>query len=350
MPDLVIDGQTVNQDSKAYIIVDIGHNHQGDLELAKEMVLAAKQSGGDAMKFQTRHPKDVYSVAEYNRVSDNPNWFGRTYGEHREHLELADDEWQDLFEFCNEVEVTGFSTPFDFKSVDLLEKLNVPAYKVASGDATNIPMIKYIAETGKPVIVSTGGCNMSEVQRIYDEVMAINPQLALLQCTCIYPAPPDVQNLRVIGTYGESFPDVVTGLSTHNPNWWVNLAAYALGGRIFENHFTTDRTLKGTDQAFSLTPDMLREYRTAIDEVAVAMGSADKFQESIEEAPTLERRKKLVWANDLEAGHLVVAGDAVAKCPGDGVGPWMLDQIEGRKVREAVAAESDVRLTQVVEA
>ena len=350
MQDLVIDGQTVNQDSKAYIIVDIGHNHQGDLALAKEMVLAAKQSGGDAMKFQTRHPRDVYSVAEYNRVSDNPNWFGRTYGEHREHLELADDEWQDLFEFCNEVEVTGFSTPFDFKSVDLLEKLNVPAYKVASGDATNIPMIKYIAETGKPVIVSTGGCNMSEVQRIYDEVMAINPQLALLQCTCIYPAPPDVQNLRVVGTYRESFPDVVTGLSTHNPNWWINLAAYALGGRIFENHFTTDRTLKGTDQAFSLTPDMLREYRTAIDEVAVAMGSADKFQESIEAAPTLERRKKLVWANDLEAGHLVVAGDAVPKCPGGGVGPWMLDQIQGQQLRETVAAESDVRLTQMAEA
>jgi N-acetylneuraminate synthase/sialic acid synthase len=133
-------------------------------------------------------------------------------------------------------------------------------------------MIKYIAETGKPLIVITGGCEMPEVQHIYDEVMPINSQLPLLQCTCIYPAPPEVQNLRVVGTYREAFPDVVTGLSTHNPNWWVNLAAYALGGRIFENHFTTDRTLKGTDQAFSVTPDMLREYRSAIDEVAVAWG------------------------------------------------------------------------------
>ena len=349
MPELVIDGRTISESSKAYLVMDIGHNPQGNLTLAKEMVLAAKESGADAMKFQTRHPRDVYSVAEYNRVSDNPNWFGRTYGEHREHLEFSQDEWEQLLQFCKDEEVTAFSTPFDFKSVDQLEQLDVPAFKVASGDATNIPMIEYIAKTNKPMLVSTGGCTMPEVQRVYDAVMPINGRLAILQCSCVYPAPPEIQNVRVVGAYQDAFPDILTGLSSHNPNWWVNLAAYALGGRIFENHFTTDRTLKGTDHVFSLTPDMLKEYRSAIDEVAVALGSAEKFPMPVEEAPTLERRKKLIWAKDLEAGHVVAPADIALKCPGDGVEPWMLTEVYGRRLKQPVAAESSVELTQVPE-
>jgi len=339
---LKIADRVINDDSPAYIIAEIGHNHAHEMWKAKAMVLSAKQVGVSAVKFQTRHPKEVYSVAEYNRVSDNPNWLDRVYGLHREKLEFSRSEWFEIRDFCQDNNVPMISTPFDFKSVDLLAELEMPVYKIASGDATNIPMIEYVAMLGKPLLVSTGGCTLDDVRRVYDAVMPINQQLALLQCACVYPAPSTAMNLRVIETYHREFPECVIGLSSHHPNWAVNIAAYTLGARIFENHFTNDRAWKGTDNAFSLDMGMMRAFVDGVHEVREALGTDEKFPTPIEVKPTIERRKKLVAARRIAKGKVIERDDLAMRCPGDGIPPFQLRRLIGERATVDIEAETDI--------
>ncbi len=351
MRELWIDGTRIADDTKAYVIADIGHNHEGLIGKAKQMVMTAKEAGVSAVKFQTRTPREVYSKAEYERESDNPQWMAKTYGAHREALEFSVDEWRELFRFCREdVGITAISTPFDFTSADLLNDLGIPAFKIASGDATNIPLIRHVATFGKPMIISTGGCTEHDVFRIFDTLyvdMAFF-DYALLQCSCIYPCPPDVQNLGVIKTFRDSYPETVTGLSTHNPNFATTLAAYALGGRIFEHHYTNDRSWKGTDNAFSLTPDMMRGLVDGLAEIHVAMGDGVKQPFDVEIAPTLERRKKLVAARDITVGSRIRREDVAILCPGDGIPPYEIGNVVGHTAKGHIKEGEDFTYAKVM--
>jgi sialic acid synthase len=342
-----ISGVEISDSAPAYVIAEIGHNHAGVLEKAIQMVQTAKDNGASAVKFQTRTPSEVYSVDEFNRQTDNPQWMDPTYGIHREKLEFSPAEWKELLEACKDIGITAFSTPFDHKSADLLASLDVPAFKVASGDATNIPLIKHIASFNKPMIISTGGSSIEEVDRIHETMSATGTPFSLIQCSCIYPAPAEVLNLRVISTYRERYPDVPTGLSTHNPGIASTLAAYTLGGRIFEHHYTNDREWLGTDNNFSITPSMLRELVEGLEEIRVSLGSPEKVRWPVEDDYTIERRKKLIWTRDVEAGATIQPGDLTAKCPGDGVFPWEFDRVVGSKLLSTVTAESDVTGGQV---
>lgn len=333
MRELTINGRRIADDEPAYLIAEIGHNHAGDMDKAKVMVDSAIEAGADAVKFQTRTPREVYAPGTmpgaYDFESDNPQWMERKYGEHREKLEFAPWQWHDLFEYCKRQGITAFSTPFDHKSADLLASFDVPAFKIASGDATNIPLIKHVAKYGKPMIISTGGCEIEDVDRVVEAMDGIGTPFTILQCSCIYPAPDDVLNLRVISQYRDRFPRVVAGLSTHSFDWTPTLGAFALGGRVFEHHFTTDRSLKGTDNHFSLTPKMFRQLRDACDRVLPALGSAEKHCDPRERQPTDERRKALYWRHSLPAGHVVTEDDLIALCP---YVPGMLHPYEMGKV------------------
>ena len=167
---LSIAGRRIADDEPAYLIAEIGHNHGGSVQRAMQMVSTAVASGADAVKFQTRVPTDVYAPGSrpgaYGFKSDNPNWMDETYGIHREKLEFSHEEWADLFSYCRDERITAFSTPFDLKSVDLLACFGVPAFKIASGDATNTPLIRHAAQVGVPLIISTGGCDATEVDMI----------------------------------------------------------------------------------------------------------------------------------------------------------------------------------------
>jgi len=298
-----IAGRLISDDTPAYLIAEIGHNHGGSLEKAFQMVDTAVESGADAVKFQTRVPKEVYAPGSqpgaYGFRKVDPQWMDEVYGVHREKLEFAPRQWEELFAYCRERGVTAFSTPFDFKSVDLLAKLGVPAIKIASGDATNIPMIEYAAQVGVPLIISTGGCDIAEVDMVVEAMSRASSPFALLQCSCIYPAPDDVLNLRVVETYRDRYTGIVTGLSAHNVSWAPTLAAFALGGRIFEHHYTNDRSWKGTDNHFSLTSDSLAELRAACDAALPALGDGQKRQDPRERGYTVERRKSLHWRSAL---------------------------------------------------
>ena len=325
-----IGAHEIGDNSPCYVIAEIGHNHQGSLDKARELFREAKLAGANAVKLQKRDNRGLYTRAAYNKPYDNENSFGATYGEHREFLEFGDREYRELQAYAAELGVDFFSTAFDKASADFLESLDVPAYKIASGDLKSTPLLKYVAGFGKPMIISTGGAVIDDVQRAYDAIMPINPQLAILQCTAGYPAAFEELDLRVISTYRERFPGAVIGFSSHDNGISMPVAAFMLGARIVEKHFTLNRAMKGTDHAFSLEPVGLRKMVRDLERTHKAMGDGVKKIYDSERAPIVKMGKSLVVARALPSGHVLTADDITMKSPGGGIPPYDLDKVIGR--------------------
>jgi N-acetylneuraminate synthase/sialic acid synthase len=342
MRKLTIDGKVIEDDSKCYVIAEIGHNHQGKLETAKEMFKVAKESGADAVKLQKRNNRELFTKGGYERPYENPNSYGATYGEHREYLEFGGIEYKELMDYAKEIGVTFFSTAFDFSSADFLEKLDMPAYKIASGDLKNIPLLTHIAEFQKPMILSTGGGTMDDVNRAYDAIMPINQQLSILQCTAGYPAEFSELNLAVITTFRERFPNTVIGLSSHDNGIAMAVAAYMLGARVVEKHFTLNHTWKGTDHAFSLEPIGFRKMVRDLERLKVAIGDGVKRTYDSEKNPIIKMGKKLVAARDLPSGYTIRREDIALKSPGDGLPPYEMDKVIGRVTRQELKEDDDI--------
>ena len=342
MRKLTIDGKVIQDDSNCYVIAEIGHNHQGKLETAKEMFKVAKECGADAVKLQKRNNRELFTAAGYNRAYDNSNSYGATYGEHREFLEFGEREFKELKAYAAEIGITMFATAFDFSSADFLENLDMPAYKMASGDLKNIPLLTHVAKFQKPMIISTGGGTMEDVNRAYDAIMPINQQLCILQCTAGYPADFDELNLSVISTFRERFANTTIGLSSHDNGIAMALAAYMLGARLVEKHFTLNHTLKGTDHAFSLEPTGFRKMVRDLERVQVAIGNGVKRTYESEIAPIIKMGKKLVAARDLPAGYTIQREDIAIKSPGDALPPYEIDKVIGRVTREVMKEDDDI--------
>jgi len=330
MRKIILAGKTIQDDGDAYVVAEIGHNHQGDLATARKMFRIAKECGADAVKLQKRNNRKLYTKAAYDRSYDNRNSYGTTYGEHREALEFGKAAYRELFDYARELGITLFATAFDFDSVDFLSEFDPPAFKIASGDVKNIPLLTHIAQLQKPMVLSTGGATMADVNRAYDAIMPVNDQLAILQCTAAYPADFNELNLKVITTFREHFPDTVIGLSSHDNGIAMAVAAYMLGARIIEKHFTLNHTLKGTDHAFSLEPAGLRKMVRDLRRCREAMGDGVKRVYATEVAPITKMGKKIVAARDLPAGHVIQPVDIVFKSPGDGLPPCEFEKVVGR--------------------
>ncbi len=341
---LIIGDRLISDDGDAYVIAEIGHNHQGSVKTAKELFQAAADCGVDAGKLQKRDNRSLYTREMFDKPYDNENSFGATYGEHREALEFGTSEYEELQAESSRVGIAFFSTAFDIRSADFLAALNTPAYKIASGDLKNIPLLRHVAKIGKPMIVSTGGGTIEDVQRAYDTIMPINPRLCLMQCTCGYPAEFAELDLRVIATYREKFPEVVIGYSGHDNGIAMPVAAYMLGARIIEKHFTLNRAMKGTDHRFSLEPVGMKKMIRDLQRVRIALGDGRKKVYASEATPVLKMGKKLVAARDLAAGHVLTPADIAIKSPGDGLPPYYLDQIIGQALSRDVRADQSLTL------
>ena len=320
----------IGDHSRCYVIAEIGHNHQGNLDKARELFREAKMAGAHAVKLQKRDNRGLYTRAAYNKPYDNENSFGSTYGEHREFLEFGAHEYKELQAFAAELGVDFFSTAFDLASANFLRELDVPAYKIASGDLKSTPLLRHVASFGKPIIVSTGGATIEDVQRAYDAIMPINQQLAILQCTAGYPAAFEELDLRVISTYRDRFPGAVIGFSSHDNGIAMPVAAYILGARIVEKHFTLNRASKGTDHAFSLEPLGLRKMCRDLERTHKALGNGVKKIYESEKAPIIKMGKSLVVARDLPSGHILGPNDIVMKSPGGGIPPYDVNKVLGR--------------------
>jgi sialic acid synthase len=337
--ELTIDGVRIADDTDCWVIAEIGHNHQGSLEQAKKLFEEAARCGANAVKLQKRDNPSLYTREAFNRPYDNENSYGPTYGLHREALEFDRSQYQELKTYAAALGVTFFATAFDFASAEMLADLGMPAYKIASGDLTNTPLLQFVAELGKPMIISTGGATLADVRRGYETVAEINPQIALLQCTAGYPAEWEELDLRVIDTYRQLFPDVVVGYSGHDNGIAMPVAAFVLGGRIVEKHFTLNRAMKGTDHSFSLEPVGLRKLVRDLQRIRLALGDGAKTPYSSETDSITKMGKKIVAAATLPAGHTLRREDLALKSPGDGLPPYELDAVIGRTLRHPLGED-----------
>jgi len=326
---LTIGRHEVGDHTHCYVIAEIGHNHQGSVQRARELFREAKLAGAHAVKLQKRDNRTLYTRAAYDKPYDNENSFGATYGEHREFLEFGLEEYRELKAYADELDVDFFATAFDIASADFLEALDVPAYKIASGDLKSTPLLRHVASFGKPMIISTGGARMEDIRRAYEAIMPINPQLCILQCTAGYPAAFEELDLRVIEQYRREFPDAVVGFSGHDNGIAMAVAAFVLGARVVEKHFTLNRAMKGTDHAFSLEPVGLRKMVRDLERTAKALGNGTKKVYESERAPIIKMGKSLVVARDLPAGHVIGPADVVMKSPAGGIPPHDLDRVLG---------------------
>ncbi len=327
-------GRSVISDSgPCYVIAEIGHNHQGNLETALKMVKVAASCGVQAVKFQKRDNRSLYTKAFYNKPYDNENSYGTTYGEHREFLEFGKDEYMELKKCAEENGIEFMATAFDFKSVEFLEGIGIGSYKVASGDVTNTPLLEYIARLGKPMLVSTGAANLEEIKIAYETILKYNNKLCLLHCIAGYPAEYHDLNLRVIETLKREFPEAVTGYSGHDNGIVAPVIAYMLGAVVVEKHFTLNHAWKGTDHKFSLEPEGMRKMVRDLRRVDISLGTGRRIIYDFE----MDARKKMgkgVYASrPLSTGTVLSWDDICLKTPANGVPPFAAKDMVGRRLK-----------------
>ena len=323
-----------------YVIAEIGANHMGDMDLCKQIVSGAKAAGASAVKFQKRDNISLFTRESFDRAYDSENAFGRTYGEHREALELSVEQLRDIKTYCASIGIDFGVTAFDLKSLEQMIGLRPDFLKVASGDIDNHQLLGEVSSSGIPFIISTGASDISTVDAAVKICSSNEENFGLLQCTSLYPAPPEFLNLQVIKRYEERYPSCTIGYSGHDNGYTCTIAALAMGARIIEKHFTLDRSWKGTDQSFSLSFTGMRTLCKFAKKIDAAMGDGIKKLELGEEIPIKKQRKSLYFADVLPAGHVLTEDDFVAKIPPDGVSPSVLKDIVGRTLKVDVAPET----------
>jgi N-acetylneuraminate synthase/sialic acid synthase len=344
---LRVNSNEISDESEMYVIAEIGHNHQGSVEKCMELFRAAKTAGAHAVKLQKRDNQTLFTRAAYDKAYDNPNSFGDTYGAHREFLEFGRKQYVELKKYAVELGLDFFATAFDVPSANFLAELDVPAFKIASGDVKSIPLLKHVAQFGKPIFLSTGGAALEDVRRAYDAIMPINRQLCIMQCTAGYPPEWNELNLRVIETFRTEFPDIVIGFSSHDNGIAMAIASYMLGARAIEKHFTLNRAMKGTDHAFSLEPVGLTKLVRDLRRLRLALGDGVKRTYDSEKLPLTKMGKSLYVARRLPKGHILRAEDIVMKSPGGGLPPYELERLVGRKLTSDVAEEQALTLEMI---
>lgn len=275
MRELVIGHHTIGDTQPPYVIAELGNNHQGDVPTAMKLVRAARAAGASAVKFQKRENATLYSRALLDKAYENENSFGKTYGEHRAALELP----ESALRYCLRsaaVDITAFATAFDEVSADRLMHLKVPAIKLASGALTDTALQTHVAQFCVPIILSTGGGTQQDVDRAVQTITKHHAKLALLHTTAAYPMDAKDANLRCILTLRSRYPDLVIGYSSHSPGIMLPLVAHAFGAAIIEVHVTLDRSMKGTDHAFSLEPKGLATLVEDLGKLHAGLGDGVK--------------------------------------------------------------------------
>ncbi len=339
MTHFKIDGQKIGLNSPCFIIAEAGVNHNGDLEMAKKLVEVAARCGANAVKFQTFQAEKLATPdapkADYQQRStaDTESQF-----EMLKKLELSLEDHKILIQHCGDHQITFMASPFDEASVDLLNDLNVPAFKVPSGELTNSPLLSYIASKQKPIVVSTGMANLGEVEQAVNIIEQTgNTNIALLHCVSNYPANPKDIHLRAMQTMKHAFA-LPIGYSDHTLGNEVAFAAVALGACVIEKHFTLDRTMPGPDHQASCEPDQLTELVQGIRNIEKSLGSARK-QPAASELNTMKvARKSLVAAQPIAAGMELSEELIAIKRPGTGLPPTLRSFLIGQKVNQDIEA------------
>lgn len=316
------------------IIAEAGVNHNGDYELAKQLVLKAKEAGADYVKFQTAVPEKVISrfaeMAEYQKENT-----GKVESQlemcKRIHLKLTD--YAPLKKFCEEVGIKFISTPFDLDSIDVLREIGMDFWKIPSGEITNYPYLVKIAKTRMPVVMSTGMCEIDEIRQAIKTLCTHGlktEQISLLHCNTEYPTPMKDVNLRAMDNLSQEF-GVKVGYSDHTKGIEVPIAAVAMGAQIIEKHFTLDHNMEGPDHKASLEPQELKAMVDAIRNIEIAMGDGKKHVSDSERKNIAIARKSIIAARNIKAGEVFTEENLTVKRPGNGISPMKWEEVLGQQ-------------------
>lgn len=343
IPHISIAGRRISQEDPPYVIAEVSANHNGRLDVALRLIEEAKKAGADAVKLQTYTADTITLNADTEDFQIRGGlWDGKTLYQLYQEAHMPWEWHEPLFEHARKVGIPIFSSPFDRSAADLLDRLDAPAFKIASFEAVDLPLIRYVAGKGKPMIISTGMADDEEIQEAIDAARSGGcTQLAILHCVSGYPAPAQDYNLRTVPDMIQRF-GLVTGLSDHTLDNTTAVTSVALGASLIEKHFTLDRSGGGPDDSFSLEPPDLaalcRDSRTAWQ----ALGKVDYGRKSSEQG-NAQFRRSLYFVKPLRAGQAITEDAVRSVRPGFGLPPKQLDAIIGRKVGRDVAANTPVR-------
>jgi len=333
--------------NKCFIIAEAGVNHNGDIDIAKQLVDKAYEAGADAIKFQTFKSENLVTKkapkAEYQKKTTGDG----SQFQMLKKLELSIEDHIILNEYCKDKGIMFISTPFDFESVDLLEQIDVPIYKISSGDLTNLPLLRYVSSKNKPIILSTGMANLGEIEEAIEAIFETgNNKIILLHCTSNYPTDYEDVNLKAMLTMKEAFK-LPVGYSDHTVGIEVPIAAVTLGAKVIEKHFTLDRNMDGPDHKASLEPNELKMMVKSIRNIEKAMGDGIKRCNKNEENTKNVARKSIVAARDISKDEVITINDISFKRPGFGLEPKYADLIIGKKARRNMKEDEFITFSDV---
>lgn len=329
----------IGETEEPYVIAEIGINHNGDFGLCKKMIAAAARAGVDAVKMQKRTIEEMYTKDALEVPYTKPYSFGRTYGEHKHALEFNDNQFIELQTYTRSLGVEFLVSGFDSTSFDFIEKvLNVPVHKVASPFVTDYPLLKQVAEYGKPIFLSTGMHTMEEIEDSVKYIKQFNDKIMVFHAVTMYPVPDEKVNLNVLTTFKERLGTLV-GYSSHDKGVMIPAAAVALGACVIEKHFTLDRTMTGPDHAASVEPrgmELIKKYALAVHQ---SLGEDEREINENERAARIKYGVSITSRRAIPAGKIIEENDIMVKCPGGGITPVKYWDLIGKKATRDIISD-----------
>ena len=332
----------IGEGEEPYVIAEIGINHNGSFDLCKKMIDAAARAGVDAVKMQKRTIEGMYTKDALDIPYNKPYAFGKTYGEHKHALEFTDEQYLELQEYTHNKGIEFLVSGFDSTGFEFIEKkLNVPIHKVASPFVTDYPMLKQVAEYGKPIFLSTGMHTMEEIEESVKFIKQYNDKIMVFHTVTMYPVPNNQVNLNVITTFKEKLGTLV-GYSSHDNGVVIPAAAVALGACVIEKHFTLDRTMIGPDHVASVEPrgmELIKSYSRAVQQ---SLGSYERENNESEKAARIKYGVSVTSRRAIPAGKVIEEADIMVKCPGGGISPVKYWDLFGKKATKDIAADKTI--------
>jgi len=349
MKKICIDGIYIGEGHPSFIIAELSANHNGSISTAIETIRAAKRTGANCIKFQTFTADTITldSKKDDFKISQGTLWDGQYLHDLYKQAYTPWEWHEELFSVAKEEGLVCFSSPFDKTSVDFLETLNVPAYKIASFEITDIPLIEYVASKGKPIILSTGIAEQEDIELALDACRRMgNNQIALLKCTSSYPAPIEEANMCMVKDLAERF-DVISGLSDHTMGATVPIVATVFGAKIIEKHFILDRSIGGPDASFSMNEAEFTDLVKAVREAEQAIGKVD-YTLTEKQASGKDFSRSLYVVEDMKEGEVITERNVRSIRPGFGLHPKYYNEILGKKVNQAIERGTGLKLDQII--
>ncbi len=330
-----------------YFISEIGLNHNGSIEIAKNLVDVAKNSGSDAVKLQKRDVSNLATKEILDMQDDRFPEFGKTYREIREHIEFDLNQYKEIKDYCMKSNIDFLCTAFDIESAKFLMNLGIDYFKIASHSVTNIPLLEFIAENNLPSILSTGMSEVDDIDTAYNIFKKNDTDLILLHCISSYPTPENEMNLNIIDTLKNRYPDIHIGYSGHEIGHLPTISAVCKGARVVERHITLDNSMIGFDHSLSIEPDELKYVIDQIRTIELLLGSGDKMVLESELIKKNQYNVSMIAKKDLKVGEILKIDDVVFKNPGTGILYKHSKKYFGKKIKSEIKKDSLIKPEQI---